>query len=279
MALAADKENAVRKTKDTFFRAIFSKPEAFVELYRRLANAELSEDDIVYVVIPDTVQDLPRYNDVAFVTKDNRLVVLVEHQSTKSENMPFRLLEYYIDTIRHLSITNKKNIHGPKRIELPRVEMYVAYNGFSPLLESEKVIFHDLGAIKVTVQVVDIRYDVLPKEDVDNVNNTLAGYAFYAKVFEEEKAKGKSMYQSYLEAIRRCIELNYLKDILSRKEFVDMFAEIYNYDDRLLEEGMEKQALETAREMFNDGIPLETIAKYVNRPIEKLKDALTFVKA
>jgi len=58
-----------------------------------------------------------------------------------------------------------------------------------------------------------------------------------------------------------------------------MFAEIYNYDNRLLEEGMEKQALETAREMFNDGIPLETIAKYVNRPIEKLKDALTLVKA
>ena len=56
-----------------------------------------------------------------------------------------------------------------------------------------------------------------------------------------------------------------------------MFAEIYNNDDRLLEEGMEKQAHETAREMFNDDIPLETIAKYVNRPIEKLKDALTLV--
>jgi len=56
-----------------------------------------------------------------------------------------------------------------------------------------------------------------------------------------------------------------------------MFAEIYNYDDQLLEEGMEKQALETARKMFNDGIPLETIAKYVHCPIEKLKDALTFV--
>ena len=51
-----------------------------------------------------------------------------------------------------------------------------------------------------------------------------------------------------------------------------MFAEIYTYDDRLLEEGI----LKVAMEMHQDGFSLEQIAKYAKLPIERLKEYLAF---
>jgi hypothetical protein len=39
-------------------------------------------------------------NDVAFKTKDNRLIIMVEHQSTLNENMPLRFLLYYVELIK-----------------------------------------------------------------------------------------------------------------------------------------------------------------------------------
>ena len=47
-----------------------------------------------------------------------------------------------------------------------------------------------------------------------------------------------------------------------------MYKKLFDYDEQLRAEGMEKKAIETAHKMLDDGLNIETIAKYVKMPIE-----------
>ena len=171
---------------------------------------EISEEDIEYLSLDELLQRLGRYNDTAFRTKDNRLIVFVEHQSTANNNMPFRFLEYAVDAIRVLKVLAKQNRFGEKLMDFPKIEFYVAYNGKKALEEADKTLVVDLGDIRVSSQVVDIRFDSLPKEKAEDTKDALAGYAYFAKIFEEMKSQGKTPYQAFTIAVGKSMEEGYL---------------------------------------------------------------------
>jgi len=58
---------------------------------------------------------------------NGRLVVMLEHQSSVNENMPFRFLQS-ISRIFENGIPNKKAIYGTKLIKLPRPEFIALIN-------------------------------------------------------------------------------------------------------------------------------------------------------
>ena len=109
------------------------------------------------------------YNDIAMLI-DNKIVILIEHQSTINENMPFRILEYI--TRIYEKITKSKNKFGRKLIHLPIPEFYVFYNGkedfptektlklsdafLSPEEKHGKILDFPL---EITVKVVNINVD------------------------------------------------------------------------------------------------------------------------
>ena len=271
------KDNSVRNSRANLFAYVFSDEKALVDLYQGLGK-EISAEDIEYLSLSELLQRVERYNDTAFRTRDNRLIVFVEHQSTRNKNMPFRFLEYAVYAIGALRALADQNRFGEQLMAFPKVEFYVAYNGKKVLEEADKTLVVDLGSIRVTAQVVDIRFDSLPKEKAKDTQDALAGYAYFAKVFEEMKAQGKSPYESYVIAVGKSVEEGYLADIWSRKECVDVFAETYRYDDQLREEGRE-EGFELSAQIFGElrkNIPLTTIAERYGitlQRIEKLKEA------
>lgn len=68
------------------------------------------------------------YNDLGF-TVGSKLLVLVEAQSTWSVNIVVRVLLYLANTWQEYIESNKLNVYGSKKIELPRPELYVVYTG------------------------------------------------------------------------------------------------------------------------------------------------------
>ena len=271
------KDSSVRNSRANLFAYVFSEEKALVDLYQGLGK-DISVEDIEYLSLNELLQRVERYNDTAFRTKDNRLIVFVEHQSTQNKNMPFRFLEYAVYAIGALKALADQNRFGGHLMDFPRVEFYVAYNGKKALEEADKTLVVDLGDIWVTAQVVDIRFDSLPKEKAKDTQDALAGYAYFAKVFEEMKTQGKSPYDAFVIAVEKSVEEGYLADIWSRKECVDVFKETYRYDDQLRDEGRE-EGLDLSTQIFNElrkNVPLTTIAeKYgitVQR-VEKLQEA------
>ena len=264
------KDGSVRNSLSDLFAYVFSNEKALVDLYKGLGKEILAED-IEYLSLKELLQRSGRYNDTAFRTNDNRIIVFVEHQSTRNKNMPFRFLEYAVDVIRVLKVLSDQNRFGEKLMEFPRIEFYVAYNGKKALEEDDKTLIVDLADVVVKAQVVDIRFDKLPKETAENSQNALAGYSYFAKMFDEMKTQGNSPYDAYNIAVEKSVEKGYLADIWSRKELVDMFAETYSYDEMLKEEGRE----EGREEGLDEGLGLSALIFHAlkeNLPIHKIAE-------
>ena len=111
----AIKDDSVRNGLADLFAYVFSNEKALVDLYRGLGK-EISIEDIEYLSLKELLRRNGRYNDTAFRTKDNRIIVFVEHQSTRNQNMPFKFLEYSVDAIRILRVLTDQNRFGEKRM-------------------------------------------------------------------------------------------------------------------------------------------------------------------
>ena len=76
---------ANREHKDSVFRLLFSKPEILRNLYSAIEGIELPPDVTIDINTISGVLVKGMRNDISFII-DDRLVVLIEHQSTISEN-------------------------------------------------------------------------------------------------------------------------------------------------------------------------------------------------
>jgi len=78
--------------KDSMFRSLFGNKKSALELYNALHGTDYSERDTEIII--NTLSEAvfsPQKNDLSFII-NGKLVVMVEHQSTINENMPFRFL-------------------------------------------------------------------------------------------------------------------------------------------------------------------------------------------
>jgi hypothetical protein len=87
-----DTPSANREIKDGVFRLLFDNPDNAAELYYALTGNVCKPDEIDIITITTTISGKLK-NDLAFVVKGRALVV-GEHQSTHSRNMPIRYLMY-----------------------------------------------------------------------------------------------------------------------------------------------------------------------------------------
>ena len=87
-----------RTVKDSVFTDLFGQKRYLMQLYRSLhpEDAEADEDDITIVTLQNVITD-GLYNDLGFMVRD-RLVVLVEAQSTWSPNIVIRVLMYLMSS-------------------------------------------------------------------------------------------------------------------------------------------------------------------------------------
>ena len=94
-----DDDNLKIQHKDSFFRGLFKVPEHFLYLLDRCSSGSLnfSPGELTNFNLKSDHANRARYNDVSFLTKDNRLLILIEHQSRISSNMALRMFIYYHD--------------------------------------------------------------------------------------------------------------------------------------------------------------------------------------
>jgi hypothetical protein len=128
------------KYKDSVFSLLFSDPDLLRELYCALEGVSLPADIPVTI---NTLQDAlfkDRINDISFAIGD-KLVILIEHQSTLNPNIAFRLL-LYIARIYEKTIGDK-NIYASRLVHIPRPEFFVLYNGVAPYPDEELLKLSD----------------------------------------------------------------------------------------------------------------------------------------
>ena len=288
-----------RNYKDSVFVDLFAKDinakENFVSLYNALHNTNLDYHTTeVEPVMIEQVLYKSFYNDIAMLI-DNKIVILVEHQSTINENMPFRILEYI--TRIYEKITKSKNKFGRKLIQLPVPEFYVFYNGKEDFPTEKTLKLSDAfllpdenyGDIRnfpleITVKFVNINVDkdnkVLKRCEV------LEQYSDFVELVRRTYASGVE--EPFKVAIEIAIKTGILKDYLERKatEVINMILTEYDYDTDIavqreeayeeglskgISQGAEQKAVETAKNMLCDKLSVESVSKYTGLTLEEVE--------
>ena len=118
-----------RNAKDSVFCDLFAQPEYLLQMYAVLHP----EDDVtgitdITLVTLDHKLLNAQYNDLGFIV-GNRLMILVEHQSTWTANILIRFLMYLGETYQRYIRNNHINVYSTKPVELPKPELYVIYPG------------------------------------------------------------------------------------------------------------------------------------------------------
>ena len=121
--------NVNRGAKDSVFCDLFEKPEYLIQLYRVLhPEDKVTQEDDLTIVTLTSVFLKGIYNDLGFML-GNRLIVLVEAQSTFAYNIVVRLLMYLAETYRRYIDQNDLDEYSTTPMELPRPEFYMVFTG------------------------------------------------------------------------------------------------------------------------------------------------------
>ncbi len=241
-----------RKYKDSVFTVLFNSKESLLELYKVLhpEDTEVTINDIEKVAL-ENVLLIRRYNDAAMGVRD-KLIILVEQQSTVNPNMPVRLLLYIAGEYEKIIKKNGdyKSLYSRKLIELPAPEFYVVYTGnegcgdYMHLTDAFPEKYRDNAFINLDVKVVT----------EENKNNILGGYITFVKKAEELKhTPGYTFTEALRETVKWCREENILPGFMEERsdELMSLMLEEWNIEDAIkynredakeegIEEGMKK---------------------------------------
>ena len=255
--------------KDSVFTNLFKDKKYLLQLYNALHpdDTSVTEDDINDVTLEHILVDT-NYNDLGFSVGD-RLLILVESQSTWSLNIIVRALMYLAQTYHEFFKRTKQNLYGSKPVNMPKPELYVIFTGERPetppdIISLSKDFFH---GEKIAI---DAEVKVLYQEDEGNI---IGQYVIFCKVYDEQRKIYGQTKKAILETIRICKDRNVLKEYLKEKELevIDIMAALFSQED-VLEAYAEEMRSETRRETERE-TEKKTAArmiKYSEMPLEKI---------
>jgi len=237
-------DEASREYKNSVFTMLFSIKENSLALFNAVENTNYGPDTDIKITTLSNVLVKGQQNDISFVL-DDKILVLMEHQSTINNNMALRFLMYISDVYE--IIVDRKERYRKEMVSIPKPEFIVLYNGNEDMPEQQELklsdMFRDLGEgeapnLELTVKVYNINKG--HNEELVNRCAVLKEYsAFVYLVKDYVKSMGLS--KAIQRAMEDCIRQNVLKDFLERHS-----QEVYNmlYGDWDMDEALEVRAEE-----------------------------------
>ncbi len=217
-----------RTIKDSVFTNLFQEKKYLIQLYQALhpEDKDVTEDKLTDVTIENVLTD-NIYNDLGFMV-GNRLLILVEAQSTWTVNIIIRALMYLIQTYHNYFERTKQSLYKSKKVQIPMPELYVIYTGDRKTKPSEISLSQEFFGGKECCLDVKVKMIYDGKEG-DIINQ----YVIFTKVCNEQIALYGRTQKSILEAIRICKDRNVLREYLEsrEKEVVDIMMVLYDNEE------------------------------------------------
>lgn len=273
----ATEEIAKRTAKDSVFTDLFQDPKYLIQLYRALhpEDQDVTEESITNVTIKNILLD-QCYNDLGFCIGD-KLVILVEAQSTWTVNIVVRGLMYLAQTYQEHIEKSGQNVYGSKRVMLPKPELYVIFTGERKskpeyLYLSKEFFGGEESAIEVKVKMI---YD---GKEGDIINQ----YVTFTRIYNEQvKLYGRTR-EAVLETIRICKDKNVLKEYLldREQEVVNIMMTLFN-DEYILKTYVKSEKMDyakaTAQKLYKKGNSVEDIADALEVSVKEVEEWLGLV--
>ena len=217
-----------RTVKDSVFTNLFSDPKYLLDLYRVLHPEDTTSQisDLKGITLKCIFADHP-YNDLGFRVGD-RLMILVEAQSSWSPKIVIRALGYMVQSYMDYFEENKISLYDSKTVELPKPELYVIYTGERGdkpdyLSLSENFFNHEVCCVEAKIKVI---YD-------SKHGDILYQYITFCKVFDEQRKKYGYTAKAVEETIHICNDMNVLTEYLRvrRNDIMDIMKVLFDQEE------------------------------------------------
>ena len=239
-----------RTVKDSVFTDLFGQKRYLIQLYQSLhpEDAETEEDDITIVTLQNVITD-GLYNDLGFMVRD-RLVVLVEAQSTWSPNIVIRVLMYLMKTYNDYFTERDVDLYSSKKIGLPCPELYVVYTGEKKDVPDSLSLSQEFFAGQKPM--VDATVRILRNGGKGDI---LSQYVAFTQVCKEQVALHGRTQKAVKEIVRICQTTDILAEYMKsrEKEVKDIMFTLYD-EEEILRRHDKTVAEEAAREAEQRGI-------------------------
>ena len=218
---------AKRTAKNSVFLDLFQDKKNLLKLYKTLhpEDIDATEDTLDIVTIDNVLTD-NLYNDLGIMVGNNKLLLLLEAQSSWTVNILIRILLYLAQSYHEYFERTSQSLYKSKKVKMPKPELYVIYTGNKgrkPDTISLSQEFFDGADIDI-----EIKAKVIYESDKDNIINE---YIVFCKVFNEQIKEHGMTKQAVTETIRICKDRNILKQYLSSKEVEVVTIMMSLFDD------------------------------------------------
>ena len=276
-----------RNYKDTVFVTVFKEKKCLIELYNAIFDTNYDENTPLDIVTIKDVLFRTLKNDVAFTLGDC-FVVLIEHQSTLSDNLPLRDL-LYVSTLFKRMI-DLKRLYRKKALMIPRPQFIVLYNGPTDMPEYQELRLSDayLGELREgeedALQLVVKVYNINSRKNAEILKKceTLRQYSRFVDIMRSYQKVDRLTNETMVEIMKRCQKDGILTDFfreygteliemlfkeLTREEDLEI-SRLDGYDAGLKEgeksgfsKGEQKAAFEIARNMKKEKVAPDMISR------------------
>ena len=289
-------EKAKRDYKDTLFRYIFKGEDDrskrwLLSLYNALNDSNYTDINELKITTIQNALFLTMKDDLSFLIDDE--MNLFEHQSTVNPNMPLRGLMYFARLYQSHNADCKQSIYGSTLLKIPSPRFVVFYNGER---EQEDVIKYRLsdafekptteGEFEWTATVLNVNADHNPA--LQKKCKALYDYSsFVANVRKRMKDK-QDRDEAVKAAVEDAINGNLLDGLFEEQKWDIIGMMLAEFDRELYEktvreegrvEGALQKAIETALNMLNENIPVETVARCSTLTVEKVQELKSQLEA
>lgn len=213
-----------RDIKDSVFTFLFSDIEYTKQLYLSLhpEDTDIRDEDFRLVTL-ENILAIGQYNDLGFQVRD-KLILLVEAQSTFSPNIPLRMLMYLAKTYNEYIEEHQLSLYREKKVSIPRPELYVIYTGEkeAPDILRLSDMYEGSGSADLTVRVLR---DGQP-------GDILSQYVDFCQVANEQVSLYGRTDEALMSTIQICRERGVLVPFLDsrKKEVVDIMTRLFSQE-------------------------------------------------
>ena len=259
-----------RTAKNSVFLDLFQDKKNLLKLYQTLhpEDTDATEDTLDIVTIDNVLTD-NLYNDLGIMAGNNRLLLLLEAQSSWTVNILIRILLYLAQSYHEYFERTSQSLYKSTKVKMPKPELYIIYmgnKGKKPDIISLSQEFFDGADIDIEVKAKVI-YE-------SNTKDIINQYIIFCKVFDEQRKLYGMTEQTVKETIRICKDRNILREYLISREVEVVTIMMSLFDDEQIMKTywkdmentlVHKKDRETAERLIKKGkMSLEDIADCVS---------------
>jgi len=244
--------------KNNVFCDLFSDSEYLLQLYQALhpKDKEVSESDLTTTTL-ETLICKGCYNDLGFMVKD-KLIILVEAQSTWSVNIIIRSLMYLMGTYRNYFDEKGILLYNKEKVQLPKPELYVVYCGdkgeYPDTLSLREEYFAGQDCcIEAKIKVIY----------TDGSRSIIDQYIQFCRVLDEQRKIYKDTRKTVEETIKICKDKDLLKTYLEKREqeVITMMVSLFSQEridemlkNEIMAQGIGRGSFNMLAVLVKDGI-------------------------